>query len=172
MLCRRRRLQSLSPARLGLGPRQNARDRSVVERRQGLCRLAVAKDGKGLPAVERGRARICHRAGTTTPYWWGTGISREQANYRYEGFIPFSKQRTHPVDSYKPNPWGHIRCTAMSTIGSRIAGTTAIGEPRSTDQPGPPATVFAMSCAAAALTIFPEAFTRLRAVGRARQPGA
>jgi formylglycine-generating enzyme required for sulfatase activity len=46
------------------------------------------------------------RAGTTTPYWWGTSISKEQANYRYESFIPFSKQRTLPVDSYRPNPWG------------------------------------------------------------------
>jgi formylglycine-generating enzyme required for sulfatase activity len=43
------------------------------------------------------------RAGTTTRYWWGTGISKEQANYRYESFIPFSKQQTHPVDSYRPN---------------------------------------------------------------------
>ena len=64
------------------------------------------KTAKAYRLLSEAEREYVTRAGTTTPYWWGTGISREQANYRYEGFIPCSKQRTHPVDSYKPNPWG------------------------------------------------------------------
>lgn len=51
------------------------------------------------------------RAGTTTPFWWGSSISSEQANYdgtqRYvdEPTGRF-RQNTLPVDSFQPNPWG------------------------------------------------------------------
>jgi formylglycine-generating enzyme required for sulfatase activity len=38
------------------------------------------------------------RAGTTTPYWWGSSITPKQANYE--------RHRTVPVDSFEPNPWG------------------------------------------------------------------
>ena len=41
---------------------------------------------------------VC-RAGSTTPYWWGETLTPEQANY---GLV----QRTIPVQSYQPNPWG------------------------------------------------------------------
>jgi formylglycine-generating enzyme required for sulfatase activity len=40
------------------------------------------------------------RAGTTTHYWWGDTIPKEQvANYSFSG-------KTEPVNSYRPNPWG------------------------------------------------------------------
>jgi formylglycine-generating enzyme required for sulfatase activity len=40
------------------------------------------------------------RAGTATPFWWGSSITHDQANYaRGEG-------KTLPVKSFKPNPWG------------------------------------------------------------------
>src|SRR5262249_31671028 len=53
------------------------------------------------------------RAGTTTPFWWGSSITPEQANYNgsaepYQGGGQKGKyrQKTVPVDSFKPNPWG------------------------------------------------------------------
>jgi formylglycine-generating enzyme required for sulfatase activity len=51
------------------------------------------------------------RAGTTTPFWWGSSISTRQANYdgKYTygtGVKGESRARTLPVDSFEPNPWG------------------------------------------------------------------
>lgn len=52
------------------------------------------------------------RAGSTTPFWWGSSITPEQANYNgnyvYEGGGRNGKYRrgTVPVDSFDPNPWG------------------------------------------------------------------
>ena len=40
------------------------------------------------------------RAGTTTPYWWGSTISPDQAHYGRSG------NQSLPVDSFLPNPWG------------------------------------------------------------------
>ncbi len=56
------------------------------------------------------------RAGTATVYWWGDGITLDQANFD----LPISgrlgtphapgearpRGRTVPVDSFEPNPWG------------------------------------------------------------------
>ena len=47
----------------GLGARSPTSDQSRVGRRQGLHEVAVGKDGQGLPAVERSRARICDASG-------------------------------------------------------------------------------------------------------------
>jgi len=51
------------------------------------------------------------RAGTTTAFWWGDSISTQEANY--DGNHTFGggqkgeyRQRTVPVDSFAPNPWG------------------------------------------------------------------
>jgi formylglycine-generating enzyme required for sulfatase activity len=50
------------------------------------------------------------RAGTTTPFWWGPSISTSQANYNgnytYYGAKGEYRQKTVPVDSFDPNPWG------------------------------------------------------------------
>jgi formylglycine-generating enzyme required for sulfatase activity len=53
------------------------------------------------------------RAGTTTPSWWGSSITPKQANYDgrtdpYEGGGSKGeyRQRTVPIDSFEPNPWG------------------------------------------------------------------
>jgi formylglycine-generating enzyme required for sulfatase activity len=51
----------------------------------------------------------CCRAGTETQFWWGDGISREQASY--DGNYAFGKgakdnQKLAPVNSFRPNPWG------------------------------------------------------------------
>jgi|SRR5208337_2690076 len=52
------------------------------------------------------------RAGTATPFWWGSAITTEQANYNgnyiYEGGGAKGEQRrrTLPVHNFEPNPWG------------------------------------------------------------------
>lgn len=49
------------------------------------------------------------RAGTTTPYWLGTSISRKQANYLDNPSLAFSlfdPPRPVPVEAFQPNPWG------------------------------------------------------------------
>jgi len=51
------------------------------------------------------------RAGTTTPFWWGSSISTTQANYNgnyaYGGGSKGEwRKRTVPVDRFRPNVWG------------------------------------------------------------------
>jgi formylglycine-generating enzyme required for sulfatase activity len=52
------------------------------------------------------------RAGTATPFWWGSSITPAQANYDgnhvYEGGGSKGEYRkgTVPVGSFDPNPWG------------------------------------------------------------------
>jgi formylglycine-generating enzyme required for sulfatase activity len=51
------------------------------------------------------------RAGTTAPFWWGSPISAEQANYDEiymlgGGGKGKCRQATVPVQSFQPNPWG------------------------------------------------------------------
>jgi formylglycine-generating enzyme required for sulfatase activity len=53
------------------------------------------------------------RAGTTTPFWWGLGITPAQANYngtaepyRGGGSKGVWRKATVAVDSFEPNPWG------------------------------------------------------------------
>ena len=51
------------------------------------------------------------RAGTQTPFWWGSSINPEQANY--DGNYSYGggpkgayRLKTLPVKSFEPNPWG------------------------------------------------------------------
>jgi formylglycine-generating enzyme required for sulfatase activity/DNA-binding winged helix-turn-helix (wHTH) protein len=51
------------------------------------------------------------RAGTTTPFWWGSAIAASQADY--DGTVTYAggvkgenRQQTLPVDRFEPNPWG------------------------------------------------------------------
>lgn len=51
------------------------------------------------------------RAGTTTPFWWGSSISTKQANYNgnstYGGGAKGEyRQKTVAVDRFATNPWG------------------------------------------------------------------
>jgi formylglycine-generating enzyme required for sulfatase activity len=51
------------------------------------------------------------RAGTASPFWWGSGISTDLANYNgSSGYAQGStgewRQATLRVDSFRPNPWG------------------------------------------------------------------
>ena len=52
------------------------------------------------------------RAGTKSPFWWGSSITPDQANYNgnytYEGggSKGENREKTLPVHSFEPNPWG------------------------------------------------------------------
>src|SRR5262249_29888443 len=51
------------------------------------------------------------RAGTSTPFWWGTSISSSQANYNGsyaygDGPKGDYRRKPLPVDSFAANPWG------------------------------------------------------------------
>ena len=52
------------------------------------------------------------RAGSKTPFWWGSSITQAQANYdgnfvyRGGGDKGAYREKTVPVDSFKANPWG------------------------------------------------------------------
>jgi formylglycine-generating enzyme required for sulfatase activity len=67
--------------------------------------------GKSYRLLSEAEREYVARAGTTTTYWWGSSMKAEQANY--DGDIPNNggvkgkyRQRTYPVDSFSPNPWG------------------------------------------------------------------
>jgi formylglycine-generating enzyme required for sulfatase activity len=70
-----------------------------------------AKTGKTYRLQSETEREYVTRAGTTTPFWWGSSITPKQANYN--GNHPFGggtkgeyRQQTVPVDSFDANPWG------------------------------------------------------------------
>jgi formylglycine-generating enzyme required for sulfatase activity len=69
------------------------------------------KTGKSYRLLSEAEREYVTRAGTTTPFWWGSSISTSQANYdgNYtygNGVIGEYRGRTVSVDSFAPNPWG------------------------------------------------------------------
>jgi formylglycine-generating enzyme required for sulfatase activity len=69
------------------------------------------KTGKTYRLLSEAEREYVARAGSTTPFWWGWPISTSQANY--DGNHVYSggskgenRQKTVPVDSFQPNPWG------------------------------------------------------------------
>jgi formylglycine-generating enzyme required for sulfatase activity len=69
------------------------------------------KTGKTYRLFSEAEREYVTRAGTTTPFWWGSSITPKQANYNgnytYEGGGSRGEYRKHtmPVDSFEPNPW-------------------------------------------------------------------
>jgi formylglycine-generating enzyme required for sulfatase activity len=68
------------------------------------------KTGKPYRLLSEAEREYVTRAGTTTPFWWGSSISSDQANY--DGTFTYgggakgeNRRRTVPVDSFQPNPW-------------------------------------------------------------------
>ena len=113
-----------------------------------------SRTGKTYRLPSEAEREYATRAGTTTPFWWGATISTEQASYdgthAYAGGAKGEwRQRTLPVDSFRPNPWGLYTCTATSGSGSRIAGPRRTPATPETAAPGPAATAAGAWCAAA-----------------------
>ena len=68
-----------------------------------------AKTGKSYRLLSESEREYVARAGSTTPFWWGSATSTGQANY--DGTSTYGKQgeyrkETVPVDSFQPNPFG------------------------------------------------------------------
>jgi formylglycine-generating enzyme required for sulfatase activity len=69
------------------------------------------KTGKYYRLLSESEREYVTRAGTTTPFWWGSSISTSQANYNGnytygDGVKGEDREHTVPVDSFQPNPWG------------------------------------------------------------------
>jgi formylglycine-generating enzyme required for sulfatase activity len=69
------------------------------------------KTGKIYRLLSEAEREYVTRAGTTTPFWWGTTITSTQANFNGKYVYPVGskgefRQRTVPVGSFQANPWG------------------------------------------------------------------
>jgi formylglycine-generating enzyme required for sulfatase activity len=69
------------------------------------------KTGKLYRLASESEWEYAARATTTTPFWWGSTISTDQANYDGNsvyagGSKGENRQKTVAVDGFKPNAWG------------------------------------------------------------------
>jgi formylglycine-generating enzyme required for sulfatase activity len=69
------------------------------------------KTGKLYRLLSESEWEYIARAGTKTPFWWGSSISTDQANYdgnsNYGGGGKGQyRQKTVPADMFEANPWG------------------------------------------------------------------
>jgi formylglycine-generating enzyme required for sulfatase activity len=78
---------------------------------KGYVAWLARKTGKTYRLLSEAEREYVTRAGTTTPFWWGPSMSVTQANG--DGRTPYAdgptgeyRQKTVPVDSFAPNPWG------------------------------------------------------------------
>jgi formylglycine-generating enzyme required for sulfatase activity len=69
--------------------------------------------GKTYRLLSEAEREYVTRAGTTTPFWWGSILSTDRANYDGSFTYPFGvgpkgvdRRKTLPVDAFEPNPWG------------------------------------------------------------------
>ena len=92
-------------------------DRPVIdvawEDAKAYVKWLSGKTGKDYRLPSEAEWEYACRAGTTTPFWWGSSITPEQANYNgsvdpYKGGGKKGeyRQKTLPVKSFEPNPWG------------------------------------------------------------------
>ena len=71
-----------------------------------------AKTGETYRLPAEAEREYAMRAGTITPFWWGSSISTSQANYNGNYTYPSSgskgeyRMRTVPVDDFEASPWG------------------------------------------------------------------
>jgi formylglycine-generating enzyme required for sulfatase activity len=78
---------------------------------QAYVKWLSTKTGKDYRLLSEAEWEYVARAGTQTPFWWGSSISSSQANY--DGRFPYGggsagefRGKTVAVDSFAANPWG------------------------------------------------------------------
>ena len=79
---------------------------------QAYVKWLSKKTGQSYRLPSEAEREYFARAGTDTPFWWGSSITPDQANY--DGNYVYAgggkkgeyRQKTVPVKSFKPNPWG------------------------------------------------------------------
>jgi formylglycine-generating enzyme required for sulfatase activity len=70
------------------------------------------KTGQNYRLLSEAEREYVTRAGTVSPFWWGSTVSPSQANYDgtadvYKGGEKGEyRRKTLPVKSFQPNPWG------------------------------------------------------------------
>ena len=102
------------PSDSRLGPWRPSGDQRELGRRQGLCSMAEQEDGQDLPSAERSRARICGAGWDDDAVlvgdvdYAGSGELQRQCRSVYKGGGQKGeyRQKTVPVKSFQPNPWG------------------------------------------------------------------
>ena len=75
------------------------------------CAWLSNMTGKAYHLLSEAKWEYCCRAGTATPFWWGSAISTAHANYNGNytygnGWEGEYRKRTVPVGWFEPNPWG------------------------------------------------------------------
>jgi len=75
------------------------------------ARWLSKRTGRSYRLLSEAEREYVARAGTATPFWWGSSISTDQANYdgnhTYgDGVKGEHRKETLPVASFEPNPWG------------------------------------------------------------------
>jgi formylglycine-generating enzyme required for sulfatase activity len=103
----------------------------------------AASTGKGYRLLTETEREYVTRAGSITPFWWGSTITTGQANYNgnvtYGGGSKGERRKmTVPVDSFLPNPWGlfnvhgNVWDWTEDCWNSANAGNPGDGDPRLT----------------------------------------
>ena len=124
------------------------------------------KTGKIYRLLSEAEREYVTRAGTTTPFWWGKSNSADQAQYNSLSSYGGGKTRariankTLPVDSFAPNPWGLYQVHGNVTEWVEDCWhENYVGAPTDGSAWSPETVAFA-SCAAAGGRFFPGIFVR------------
>jgi formylglycine-generating enzyme required for sulfatase activity len=123
------------------------------------------KTGKTYRLLSEAEREYVTRAGTTTPFWWGSSITTKQANYN--GSIEWNgggRQFRSTVS--RQTPGASSTCTATSSSGARMSGTTiTTARPRTAPHGWKAGMIIGVSSAAVPGTSFRGSSARPTATG-------